>query len=197
MNIKNKIAKDTILFFDMDGTLIDTNLANFLSYAKAVQSVIKTEIDFTCSQEQRFNRTFLKETVPDLTENEYENIIQEKERLYEEFLSETKLINPVVNILFKYSKTNKTVLVTSCRENRVMKTLKYHGLTDKFSNLFCRQHSENRIRVNKYSNAIEKLNIKPQSIIVFENEKTEVKDAIKAGIPPHNIIEFINFLNHK
>jgi beta-phosphoglucomutase-like phosphatase (HAD superfamily) len=190
--IENKITKDTILFFDMDGTLVDTNFAIFRSYEKALQSVTKNNIDLIYNPEQRFNRIELKRAISNLSIFEYEMIIEEKDRYYNDFLSKTKLIKDTFDILFKYSKTNKTVLVTNCRENRVLETLKYHRITDKFSNLFCRQHSENRTRINKYSNAIAKLNILPQSVIVFENEKIEIDDAINAGIPSHNIIEFIN-----
>jgi phosphoglycolate phosphatase-like HAD superfamily hydrolase len=177
----------------MDGTLVDTNFANFLSYEQAIQSVTKSNINLIYYSEQRFNRTELKRAIPNLSISEYEIIIEEKERCYNDFLSETKLIKDTSDILFQYSKTNKTVLVTNCRENRVMEILKYHGLTEKFSNLFCRQHSELKTRINKYSNAIAKLNILPQSVIVYENEKTEIDDAIKAGIPIHNIIECHNF----
>jgi phosphoglycolate phosphatase-like HAD superfamily hydrolase len=192
-SIENKITKDTVLFFDMDGTLVDTNFANFLSYKKAIQSVRKNDINLIYNPKQRFNRTELKRIIPNLHISEYELIIEEKESCYNDFLSETKLIKDTSDVLFKYSKTNKTVLVTNCRKNRVIPTLKYHDLTDKFSNLFCRQCSENKVHINKYSNAIVNLNILPQSVIVYENEKTEIEDAIKAGIPIHNIIEFDNF----
>jgi beta-phosphoglucomutase len=109
--IDNKITKDTVLFFDMDGTLVDTNLANFLSYKKAILSVTKLDHDLTYNSDKRFNRSSLKNAVPNLTENEYEKIIQEKEEYYNDFLHETKLIVETADILIKYFKTNKTVLV--------------------------------------------------------------------------------------
>ncbi|MDR0606545.1 MAG: HAD family hydrolase [Bacteroidales bacterium] len=192
MNIESKITKNTILFFDMDGTLVDTNYANFLSYKKAIQSVTNEHTDLIYNPEQRFDRTELRRTIPGLSISEYENIINEKERCYNNFLSETKLIKEMFDILCKYSKTNKTALVTNCRENRAMETLKYHSLEDKFSNIFCRQLSDNTVHINKFSNAIAKLNILPQSIIVFENVKIEIDDAIRAGIPSDNIVELIN-----
>jgi beta-phosphoglucomutase-like phosphatase (HAD superfamily) len=122
-----------------------------------------------------------------------QSIIQEKERYYRDLLPETKLNEEVAGFLFKYSKTNKTVLVTGGRENRVTATLACHGLTDKFNHIFCRQLSDYENLINKYSNAVYCLNILPQNILVFENEKREINDAIKAGIPPHNIIEIINY----
>ncbi len=164
----------------MDGTLIDTDYANFLAYKKAIESVIKGHCDLNYNLKIRFNRSNLKNIVPHLSENKYEKIIQRKEEYYHVFLPKTKLIKPVVDILFKYSKTNKTVLVTNSYEKRALETLNYHGLTDKFSSVFCKQFTDSR--TNKFKNAILKLGVIPNSIIVFENEKIEIAHAKQAGI---------------
>ena len=182
------IQENDILFFDMDGTLVDTDFANFLSYKKAIQSFIPFEKEIEFNPSERFNRASLKIAVPNLTDAEYEKIIQNKEENYKEHLSETKLNKSVVDILLKYYKTNKAILVTNCREDRALMTLKYHNLTDKFSNMFFRKISENGKRINKYKNAISSLSLSPQTVIVFENEKTEIEDAILAGISINNIL---------
>ncbi len=182
------IKTDTVLFFDMDGTLIDTNLANFLSYKKAINSVTKSDNDLIFNPEKRFNRGNLKIAIPNLTEAEYERIIQEKEKYYDDFLHETKIIEEVANILFKYSKSHKTVLVTNCRQERAMKTLNYFGLTDNFSDIFYRQFADNEKKINKFQNAISKLGVPPNSVVVFENEISEINDAKIAGIPNDNIL---------
>lgn len=188
--INFKINTDSILFFDMDGTLVDTDFANFLSYKKAIQSVLQTDMDIPYNPNERFNRISLKKIVPNLTEAEYEKIIQQKEETYKEHLSHTKLNKSVVDILIQYFKTNKTVLVTNCREDRALMTLNYHNLTDKFSNIFFRQISDNEYRINKYKNAITSLSLSAQTVIVFENEKLEIDDALKAGINSFNIVKF-------
>jgi beta-phosphoglucomutase-like phosphatase (HAD superfamily) len=166
----------------MDGTLIDTNLSNFLSYKKAIFSVTNTYSNLTYNTEKRINRTSLKHIIPNLTENDYERIIHEKERYYNDFLNVSKLNQEVVDILFKYSKTNKTVLVTNCRENRAITTLKHFGIEEKFKNIFFREFGQNGEKINKYQNAILKLGLTPEFIIAFENEESEISDAIKAGI---------------
>lgn len=181
-NRDNKITAGTILFFDMDGTLVDTSLANFLAYKKAILSVTKSDHDVTYSSDRRFNRSNLKNAVPDLTESEYKKIIQEKEECYSDFLQEIKLNAKTADILFKYSKTNKAVLVTNCRKNRAMITLRHFGLENKFSHIFCRELGNNEKKINKFQNAISKLGVPPNFIIALENEESEIKDAQKAGI---------------
>lgn len=185
---KLNIKENDVLFFDLDGTLVDTDLANFLSYKKAIQSCIQTDKKIEFNPNERFNRTSLEIALPNLTEKEYEKIIQKKEYYYKEHLSETKINQSIVDILIKYSKTNKTVLVTNCRKNRALLTLDYYNLSDKFSNIFFRNISNKGNQINKYKNAISSLNLSAQTIIVFENERPEIEDAILAGILNKNIL---------
>lgn len=187
---KLNIKENHILFFDMDGTLVDTDYANFLSYKKAIQSCVQLEKEIKFDPNERFNRASLKSVVPNLKETEYEEIIQKKEENYKEHLSETKLNKSVVDILLKYFQTNKAVLVTNCREDRALMTLNYHNLTNKFSNIFFRTISDNGEHINKYKKAISSLSLSAQTVIVFENERPEIEDAIQAGILIENIISF-------
>lgn len=187
-DIELRINIDNILFFDMDGTLVDTNSANYLSYKKAIQQVIQSDIDISYNPNERFNREVLKRVIPNLTKAEYEKIIQLKNKLYMEHLPETKLNDLVADILKKYSKTNKTILVTNCRKERAFMTLEYHNLIDKFSHKFYQQKTDNGNKLNKYGNALITLKISPISVFVFESEKSEITTAIFAGIPDKNII---------
>jgi beta-phosphoglucomutase len=185
MNRKNekiKISAEFVFLFDLDGTLVDTNHSNFLAYKKAIQSVIKSDPDLAYFPEKRFCRSDLINVVPNLTEAEYKMVIQEKEAYFCDFLYETNLIKKNFDILTKYSKTNKTILVTNCRKNRALATLNHFGITEKFSNFFFREFSENGKKINKFQNAMSKLGIPPDIVIAFENEELEITDAIHAGI---------------
>ncbi|MDR2423710.1 MAG: HAD hydrolase-like protein [Prevotellaceae bacterium] len=182
MKGESKIKFDSILFFDMDGTLVDTNYANFLSYKRAIELVKKSSFNIPYNPKQRFNRSLLKNTIPNLTETEFKMIVSEKEKNYNDFLPETQLNNKIVEILLKYCTSNKTVLVTNCREERALAVLNYHGLTNKFNALFFREFYEDNRKINKFQNAISKLYILPQQVIVFENEEIEIVDAQNAGI---------------
>lgn len=179
-----------MLFFDFDGTLVHTDYANFLSYSKAIQQVIQSDIEITYKPNERFNRSVLKRILPTLPEAEYQKIVQLKETYYKEHLPETKLNTLLVDILIPYSKTNKTILVTNCREERATMTLNHYDLLDKFDHTFYRQISENENKINKYENALSFLKMAPNSVLIFENEKSEISDAILAGIPYENILSF-------
>ena len=178
-----RINNKSILFFDLDDTLVYTSNANSLAYIKAIQQVIQLDVDFYFRSNNRFTRDVLKKEIPNLDEEKYERIIELKEKFYIEYLSETKLNNALVNVLKKYSKINETILVTNCREERAVTTLNYHGLIDDFTYKFYRQEKD-----RKYEYALNYLQISPISVIAFENEESEIKAAILAGILSENII---------
>lgn len=174
------INSDTILVFDLDGTLVETNHANFLAYEKAIRLAAEADVPVHFDYAERFNRNTLKRAFPRLTETVMEKIIREKEKCFDEFLPETRLNRNVAEILCRYCGTNPTVLVTDCRRARALAVLDYHSLTDKFSNLLFHK-SEDR-HTDKFRYAISVLGISPERLIAFENDRDEIKKAIRAGI---------------
>lgn len=177
------VRTQSIFFFDLDGTLVNTDAANFLSYKEALLVVMGKDAPLIFYNPSiRFNRCLLKSLFPSMTESVYNRIIMEKEKYYKDFLSETTIVKDNVATLLKYSSTHKTVLVSNCRKDRALATLSYHGLTDKFTNLFYRDVPLATKKINKYQNAIHILGVSPNDIITFENENSEIADAIDAGI---------------
>ncbi|MCC8198259.1 MAG: HAD family hydrolase [Tannerellaceae bacterium] len=185
-----KINMSDVLFFDMDGTLVETDFANYLSYKKAIQKVIQSDIDIPYNPSERFNRQVLKRMFSHFSNSEYDEIIELKNALYKEHLSHTKQNDVIVELLKKHFKTHKTVLVTNCQKERAIMTLEYHQLIDYFCEKFYMFEIENHISKNKFKHALTHLKIHPSSVIVFENDANEMKNAILAGIDKNNIIIF-------
>lgn len=175
----------------MDGTLIETDYANFLSYKKAIESVSGPDDSIRYDPNLRLNRVTLIQKIPNLTEVQYDEIINKKEFYYRDFLSETRLKLEVANYLNRYYTQNRTVLVTRSRVNRAFLTLNHFKLINKFSNIFSQSTKPGQTRANKYDSVITHLQIYPELAIVFENDRGELADAVKAGIPPQNLIEIV------
>ncbi len=186
--IESKIKEGSVLLIDLDGTLIDTDMANYLAYKNAFESVTKTKFDFSPENSGRFNRESLKNIFPNLTDPEIREIISRKKIFYNQFLSETNINEVVAEIIEKYGMSNQTILVTNSGEERAMKTLEYHRFTDKFDEMFFRENEKNSNEMNKYLKALTGVKFLPTSAAVFENEKNEIEKAMKIGIPSENII---------
>lgn len=172
------ITSDNILFFDFDGTLVDTNYANFLAYSKAIKSV--KDVTISCEFVGRFNRNLLKRIMPNLNDNEYHKIVYEKEKCYNSFLSETEIRVEIVGVLCRFFETNRIVLVTNSRKKRALDTLSYHGLLDKFDDLVF--YEENDIFPNKFVKALAVLQLPADHVVLFEDDNLQLKCAGEAGI---------------
>ena len=176
------ITEDSILFFDMDGTLVDTDYANFLAYKQAISETIKFDFNVEYDPNFRLTRNSLTVIAPFLSETECHGIIEKKEKIYHNYLHEIQVRKEQVSIVFEYAKLNKIVLVTNSHSDRAMTILNYFGLTEYFDEKFCQESMGEKNKVNKFQNAIEKLDITPNIVIAFENEESEVLLALKTGI---------------
>lgn len=174
------------VFCDMDGTLIETDYANYLSYRHAVVEATRGahDIEFT---NERLNRDSLKARLPLLTATQLEAIIWLKSKYFTEYLSQTRVNIALEHLIMKHCGRNRIFLVTYCRENRAAEVLKHHKLIECFTRLICWEALPQGGSSNKYESAICSMEVSPEAVLVFENDSTCVEQAALAGVPRSNI----------
>lgn len=181
------INAKTILLFDLDGTLIDTDKANFLAYKSAILKINNIEIEDI--YKKRINRTLLKDILIDISDELISEIVLIKEEIYLEYLMHTKLIIENYKLLLKHSNRNKIYLVTNCRKNRALQLLEYHNIINYFTDFIFRDENTDNKYINKYEIAIRQLNLNKKDILIYENEIVEIEKAIEIGIKQNQIIK--------
>ena len=102
-----------------------------------------------------------------------------------EFLNKTYANKNLVSQLINLSRKKRVYLVTNASSSRAKMTISFHRLESYFSGIICKDNRP--ANANKYLHAIEYLCAAPKKIVVFENEKKEIKNAALAGINPSNI----------
>jgi beta-phosphoglucomutase len=176
------------LIFDLDGTLIDTDEANFLAYKEAIQQVRNLNIMSLYQSTERFTRKKLELIIPDLKIQEYEEIIDIKNNVYNKYLEKTRVITKTSEILHKYSRTNNIILATKSHQHKVNLLLTYHNLSTKFNYKFYKEDYNNQ-EISKFKYVLDYLKISPNLAVIFENDRSEIKQALLAGIPAKNIVK--------
>lgn len=174
------------LFCDLDGTLVDTNYANYLSYRKALVKVTQGVYDIDYSEE-RLNSENLKRRLPSLTEVQIQQTASLKAEYFNTFLSETHLNARLADFITSHYETNPIVLVSCCRELRAINVLKHHNLLGYFSRVICKEALLLSDSSNKFASAISIMGVNREEVVIFEDEHIGIEQAISAGVPYENI----------
>ncbi|WP_188110028.1 HAD hydrolase-like protein [Sulfurimonas hydrogeniphila] len=188
--LKNdKISSQIHLLFDLDGTLIDTDEANFLAYKEAVKQVKNIDLDLLYQSDERFTREKLRVIIPNLTAKEFKRIIEIKTNVFYKYLQNTKLNIAIVEVIKQFAKTNKIILATNSHKRKANLLLKHHSLSDIFYEKYYKENYTS-VENNKYKYILDDLNAQPNDVVVFEDTKDEITKAMLLNIPSTNIINF-------
>ena len=185
--LNSRVTNKHLLIFDLDGTLINTDEVNFLAYKEAIKKIKKLDLTFLHKNDERFTREELYSIIAGLEVQEYENIIEIKNDVYEKYLHKSEVNNFVLKIIEKFSQTNKIVLATNSHKDRANMILIYHSVIKFFDYTFYKEDYKSQ-ESNKFEHVLNYLNIDPNLAIVFENDSNEIKKAISSGILDKNIV---------
>jgi beta-phosphoglucomutase len=184
-------AIQAAILCDLDGTLVDTDYANYLAYRLAVFEVTRGKIQLIYD-EKRVTRRRLNKLMPTLTDAQLKEIALLKMNYFTQFLSVTRLNTMLASLIAEHSLKNDIVLLTYCRERRATAILEYYKLLKYFNKLICREVLSRNAAPNKYETAIRITGMHRESIIVFDNDHSGVAAAVDAGIPGANIYKIIS-----
>jgi FMN phosphatase YigB (HAD superfamily) len=187
IKLDQKIQKKEVILFDFDGTLINTDEANFLAYKEAVLKIKNIDLSALKLNVKRFTKEIIKNIFPDINAVEYKQIITIKNSVYKKYINKTSINTWALDIIKKFHKTKKIILTTNGSVSRVDLVLKHYNIMDLFGYKFYKENYDQAI--SKFGFALNYLRIDPELAIMFENERKEVCKAISCGILSENIIK--------
>lgn len=180
------MAETAAVFFDMDGTLIDTAAANYAAYAAALQSheIVIEPADFYRLATGRHWRDFL----PDILEAsngvaDPQCIADLKQKIYPQMLGKTRLNDRLAGLARIIRQTIPIGLVTTASPLSVEALLNAHGLKGFFNTLVTGHDvSAHKPAPDAYLLAAKRLNVRPEMCFVFEDSDAGQKAAESAGM---------------
>ena len=184
-NLDCYVKPESVFIFDMDGTLVNSDIANFNAYSEALSPTINLAQRYIAG---RITRASLSEL--GVSRTMQCSIVSKKREVYSKYLKDTIKMPLACKILEIVSKTNMTILATQSEKQRAIDTLHYHNLLANFTHSVFREDLQEE-QQNKYAHVVQKYNLNPQDIFVFEDNEIEIANALTAGIPQKNIISLL------
>ena len=177
-----RLRKDLILLFDLDGTLLDTNLANNEAYRNAIWKVTGTSDYAIFSLLRRVTRENIA-SIKSITPDQLEEIVRQKKKYFPYRVQEGNTSAFVtLDILRRHSVSNSCYVITSADPDRARFLIQGYGINQWVKGVIYAD------RTDKYKDIASKLNVDASKIILFEDEKEAISNAISNGVQKSFII---------
>lgn len=181
---KNKSQVIRGLFFDLDGTIIDSEESHFRAYQKALEHHGRT---FTHDDHRQVfgieSGTYLPMLYPDITADEVLSIKKLKAQHFNDFTHLIKPNHQLTQFLRTVRPRHITVLVTTGKRINIMSLLEEHGLLELFDHLvFGEDVARFKPHPEAYLKALKLSGLKADEVLAFEDSETGIQAASAAGL---------------
>ena len=147
-------------------------MTNFLSYKRAIFEVIGMILSDEFLK-NRCDKRVLQYL--NLDEQACFEIARAKERYFKEYIKQTSINKKLFKLMQSIQKESDVFIVTNAKESRINLMFEFYNLKN-LPQIYINKSG------NKYQNCIEKYNLDAKKIIAFDDEISQLKNALKAGI---------------
>lgn len=182
-------------FFDLDGTLVDTQEADFLAYRDAfleVANLAITREDFARTNGQEMRDKVVSLVPKGMDSEQLLALANAKRRHYKKYLHLTSPNERLVKFIEQITHGAKIILVTSAKQQNAKSVLQAHGLLEIFDHMiFGEDVSHNKPHPEAYLLALRKSGLAAQEVVAFEDSEAGIASASEAGIAVIKIGKFL------
>lgn len=181
------------LFFDLDGTLVDTYEADFLAYRDAIEEVIgvRIERDAFMATNGMEMRQKLAQLAPGFTSEQADRVAAGKKKYYKNYMHATAPNDALIAFLTDMAEHHLTALVTTAKQQNAEAVLEKYGISDLFDiKVFGDGVTNPKPHPESYLTALKQGNLSADEVLAFEDSESGLASAHAAGIKTLRIRSF-------
>jgi len=174
------------LVFDLDGTLVNTELLHYRSWRQALlengveRITLETFLSFAGTSNERVAGDYISSHPIDKS---IPQLVLEKQDLYMDLIPEIELCSGVYQVIDRFRGKKTLAVASSSHEKEVHAILEAHDLLDSFSHIVCgdmvaRQKPDPEI----YLKTCTLMEIAPEHALAFEDSAHGLRAAKNAGM---------------
>ncbi len=173
-----------LIMVDLDGTLFDTKKVNYLAYKDAVSKYgYNLDYEYYC---EKCNGNYYMDFLPEITTTDkmiLEDIHNMKKERYNTYLSEAVMNINLVEMLKQLKEICKVVVVTTASKRNTYDILKQFNIFELFDLIITQDDVSNpKPNPECYLTVVDKYGYDKDECVIFEDSKTGIEAAKRAGI---------------